>query len=72
VIIDVNNNIWIPGNSVDGQLGLGSDKFKYRERYAAIQIPNLKPKYISSVGIHTVIIDLDDNVWTFGANEYGD
>lgn len=30
------------------------------------QIPNLKAKRVSAGYYHTAVIDLDNNVWTFG------
>ena len=36
-----------------------------------IQIPNLKAQQISSVSSYTLLIDLNNNVWSFGDNEFG-
>jgi alpha-tubulin suppressor-like RCC1 family protein len=35
------------------------------------QIPIFKAKQASVGKLHTVLIDLNDNIWTFGDNRYG-
>jgi alpha-tubulin suppressor-like RCC1 family protein len=49
------------------QGGLGDN----RDRNRPIQIINLKSKQASGKSNHTIVIDLDDNVWTFGNNHSG-
>lgn len=70
VIIDTNNNVWAFGYGSFGQLGLGQGQGN-QTKNAPTQIPNIKAKQVSARYYHTVIIDIDDNVWTFGWNSYG-
>jgi alpha-tubulin suppressor-like RCC1 family protein len=58
----------ICGYNNRGQLGLSDDE----NRTISTQIPELKAKQISAGAEHTVIIDLNDNVWTFGCNKGGE
>jgi alpha-tubulin suppressor-like RCC1 family protein len=55
------------GHNEYGQLGLG-DKY---ERLLPTKIPNIKALSVSCGGFHTIIIDLDNNVWTMGKNDNG-
>lgn len=72
-LIDLDNNVWIWGGdwfndgSGAGFLGLGVKQ----DRNIPTQIPNLKAKQISCGHNITAIIDLENNVWTFGSNRYG-
>lgn len=76
--IDMENNVWTCGeNRRDclgrnkweyfGQLGLGDNK----NRYIPTQIPHFKAKQVSAGDSHTLFIDLNDNVWSCGNNQYG-
>jgi alpha-tubulin suppressor-like RCC1 family protein len=58
-------NVWVCGNSIYGQLEIGSEK------QAATQIPNFKAKQASVGRVHTVLINTNNNIWTFGHNQYG-
>lgn len=40
-------------------------------REIAVQIPNFKAQQISTGTEHTVIRDLENNIWVFGCNDYG-
>ena len=69
ILIDLNNDVWSFGLTSSGQLGLGNTI----RRSTPTKIPNLTVKAkFASVGIYyTLLIDLDDNVWAFGSNAYG-
>lgn len=81
IALDLNNNIWVWGNGSDGQLGLGKDKPIVRRKYnwdvdkistsTPIQIPDIKAIQVSTSSQHNVIIDTENNVWTFGNNRCG-
>jgi alpha-tubulin suppressor-like RCC1 family protein len=55
------------GSNIDGQLGLGD----HRDRNSPIQISNLKAKYFSTGDTHTIVIDIENNVWIFESDLYG-
>lgn len=69
LILDSDNNIWVAGSNMYGQLGIESEEIKIVKN--PIMIPNLKAKFISCGDFHSIIIDLDDIAWSFGANYYG-
>jgi alpha-tubulin suppressor-like RCC1 family protein len=50
-----------------GKLGLGDNQ----NRNIPTQILNFKVKQQAAGANHTVIIYLENNIWTFGYNEYG-
>lgn len=78
VIIDLENNIWSTGSNRDGQLGINVE---YNEiglglnpdRYIPVQIlnPVNKAIFVSCGSHHTLIIDMDNNVWATGRNKFG-
>ncbi len=76
-IIDLENNVLTFGGNGYGQLGLGDTtqipniKVVYREIITPTHIPNTKAKLVSCGGAHTAIIDLENNVLTFGGNYCG-
>jgi alpha-tubulin suppressor-like RCC1 family protein len=55
------------GDNKSGQLGLGDNQ----DKNIPTQIPDFKAKQISAGSSHTVVIDLDYNIWTFGYNGSG-
>jgi alpha-tubulin suppressor-like RCC1 family protein len=71
MLLDTENNIWGSGSNTHGQLGLRD----YGPRKQFTQIIGLKGKQIcvgSDVqSSHTIVIDLEDNMWVFGDNRYG-
>ena len=74
IMIDFNNNVWAFGHNRFGQLGLPLDACPLddnRNRYIPTQIPNMKAKSSSCGYTHTIIIDIDNNVWAFGWNDFG-
>lgn len=62
--LGVDNNVWVFGGNTRGELGLG-DKIN---RNVPTQIPALKGKDGSMGTVHTLLLDLNDNLWSFGDN----
>ena len=71
MIIDLDDNVLVFGNNMYGQLGLGDMINRNVPTILTVNDKNLKAKNISSCVAHTMIIDLDDNVWGFGSNSSG-
>jgi alpha-tubulin suppressor-like RCC1 family protein len=72
LILDTDNNVWSFGSNQYGKLGLGPE---YEE---GTDYPILlswdkesKAKFITCGEDHSIIIDINDNVWSFGLNENG-
>ena len=70
VLIDMDNNIWSFGHNFYGQLGLGYDGDN-TNRNIPTKINGIKAKYVSCGFRYTVLIDMDNNVWSFGENYSG-
>ena len=60
MILDINNNILSFGENEFGQLGMGNN----------IDIPtkinNIKGDNISACQNHSLLVDMDNNLWGFG------
>ena len=69
IIIDMDNNIWGMGNNEDGQIGKGG--FLEMYKYVPTILPNTKGKFVACGSYHTMIIDMESNIWVMGNNEYG-
>ncbi|MBO5413506.1 MAG: hypothetical protein J6A29_04350, partial [Clostridia bacterium] len=75
VVIDENGKVWTWGNNEVGQLGEGTET----NRSTPICISNMeenplngiKIKQISAGSSHTVALDENDKIWTWGWNHYG-
>lgn len=67
ILIDLEDNVWVTGLNILGQLGLGD----MEDRYVFTMIPDIKAKSASVGTYHSAIIDLEDNVWVFGRNMSG-
>lgn len=67
--IDLDDNVWSFGNNSNGQLGIGN-KSIFRD-WIPKQIKGIKAKYVANGFSSSAIIDLDDNIWTFGINHHG-
>ena len=75
------NSLWGFGSNTSGQLGLGDQEDKLSPEQISGSKAELssdfsrplvgKARAISTGGYHTVVIDLDDNVWTCGSDKYG-
>jgi len=72
IIIDTNDNVWSFGNNNKGQLGLGDTNNRpVPNKIPSVEGWNGKAKYIECGGNHSIIIDMNDNVWSFGNNYSG-
>jgi hypothetical protein len=69
LVLHSNNNVMSCGINHNGRLGL-EQRLSIYEYTVLTQIPYIKAKNIVS-GYHSFIIDLDDNIWGFGENYYG-
>ena len=58
-------NVYVFGNNELGQLGLGDKE----DRNIPTEISDLKVKQISPGVYSTMVIDLDNNIWSFGFNK---
>jgi len=67
MIINTDSNVWSFGTNTFGQLGLGDNGLD-TDRNIPTQIPNIKAKQIACGEQHSMIIDMNDNVWSFGQN----
>ena len=70
LLIDMNNNVWSFGDNYEGQLGLGNNGDN-TNRNVPTKINNIKAKYVSCGYFYTMLIDMDNNVWSFGRNYCG-
>lgn len=70
ILIDLDDNVWTFGNNESGQLGLGyiSDWAATPQKVLVNNQP-FKAKLSSSQGL---IVDLENNLWAFGSNIYGE
>lgn len=71
ILIDLNNNVYSFGFGRVGQLGLGDDKNAGNPTRILLDGKPLKAKYVSCGMNHTVLIDMNDDVYSFGANYTG-
>jgi alpha-tubulin suppressor-like RCC1 family protein len=74
IAIDFNNDIWVFGNNFSGQLGLGDEIPRYvptKIPFETFGLQNFKVKSIIAGSDHTIAIDLNDDVWVFGDNKFG-
>lgn len=69
ILIDMENNVWSAGLNKSGQLGLGT--FLDHTNNIFKQINGIKAKYAACGLLHTVLITLNDDILSFGSNEYG-
>jgi hypothetical protein len=59
VAIDLNNNVWVTGDNMFGQLGISNDKDNYLDILTMVPI---KAKKVYASSKRTFIIDIDDNL----------
>jgi alpha-tubulin suppressor-like RCC1 family protein len=72
---DKNGNVWAWGDNSFGQLGKGD--FRYNETEMPVQVK--KPGDVPLTDIvtidagyeHSLAVDVDDRVWVWGRNQYG-
>ena len=67
--IDKEGYIWSWGSNYKGSLGIGNSNIT--ESLTPIKIDNKKYKHISAGYYHSLAIDEDDYLWTWGRNKYG-
>jgi alpha-tubulin suppressor-like RCC1 family protein len=66
-VLDSKNDVWVFGLNSYGQLGIG-DNAVINISKTPTKIQNLKAKQIYAGGNHTIIIDIENNIWVFGDN----
>jgi alpha-tubulin suppressor-like RCC1 family protein len=77
VVIDLENNVWAFGSNTYRQLGLGGlllvDKPMQILNMKAKQVASrvLRARETSTGGNHTVLLDMENNVWIFCSNGNG-
>ena len=72
LLIDPQNNVLSFGYNNNGQLGLGFGYGTNRLIPAQIPLPEgVKAKYIACGYSHSIIIDQENNAWSFGYNNNG-
>ena len=69
LIIDLEDNVWTIGSNSSGQLGF--ENYNRRFSYHKPQKIGIKAKQIIGCNDHSILIDLEDNVWVFGSNFHG-
>lgn len=71
IIIDINNNVLACGKNDNGQLGLGDsvDRVIFEQVY--IQGKKCKAKLVACNKFSTFLIDMNNDVWCCGDNQYG-
>jgi alpha-tubulin suppressor-like RCC1 family protein len=78
VVIDLDDNVWSFGNNYYGELGHGNNNpYNYEVPTQIIfdtkaLNSQFKAKQVSAGASHTVAIDMEDNVWSFGSNHSGE
>ena len=70
LLIDSHDDIWVFGSNYDGQLGLGSTTDSYPPTKLLLS-NEVKPKFVACGTAHSLIIDSNDEVWSFGLNDKG-
>jgi alpha-tubulin suppressor-like RCC1 family protein len=74
VALDFNNKVWVFGSGSRGELGLGDTNGRLiptKIPSQAFGLSNFKVKSIMAGGYHTVALDSNDEIWTFGSNGSG-
>lgn len=70
MFIDMDDNVWAFGNNEYGQLGVDDTQTRSNPIQLSWNHEN-KAKFISCGYAYTMIIDMNDNIWAFGDNEFG-
>ena len=71
VLVDLNNDVWIFGANGYGQLGLGHNQNSFIPTPLFLNGQRMKAKFVRCGGNNTMLIDLNNNMWGFGRNDYG-
>ncbi len=71
--IDIDGNLWSWGANGNGQLGDGTEGFMTANKSTPVQVQQagITWKAVSAGGEHTVGIDIDGNLWSWGQNGNG-
>jgi alpha-tubulin suppressor-like RCC1 family protein len=69
VILKTDGTVWVTGSNYYGQLGIGAISDTICEPIQVLSIPEIIK--ISCGYSHTLLLDIDGNVWAMGNNEYG-
>jgi PKD repeat protein/alpha-tubulin suppressor-like RCC1 family protein len=71
VAIDSDGMVWTWGSNIDGQLGDGTSGFDINKS-SPVSIVRLGPYVLINAGYsHTVAIDSNGMIWTWGRNDFG-
>jgi len=70
LVLATDGTVWVFGDNSFGQLGLGPGAPKVVS--TPVQIPNLRASYVAAGGDHSIIIDLENTVFSFGSNDLGE
>lgn len=66
---DINDNIFTWGVNESGQCGTNKTSFRISKKPHKILFKcNVKIKKIECGSFHTILIDYNDNIWSFGCN----
>ena len=65
IILDINNNVWICGET-SSAMGTGWSRI-VRSKLKRLEI-KFKCKYVATGLNHSALIDVEDNLWTFGSS----
>ncbi|MGN0532083.1 MAG: RCC1 domain-containing protein, partial [Eubacterium sp.] len=74
VLLDTNGNVWTAGYNYCGQLGRDENNGSYKANSTFKKVTvgdGVKIKAIAAGGNHTVLLDVNNNVWTAGENNHG-
>jgi alpha-tubulin suppressor-like RCC1 family protein len=69
-VIDFNNDVWCFGNNYHGQLGLG-DRKQRNTPTRIFGLRDFKAESVIAGRNHTIVIDSNDEIWSFGKNNHG-
>lgn len=74
LLLDEEGNVWAWGKNSDGQLGMGDTSYVKSPRRIVVTNElgnNIKFKAIAAGCWHSLILDEDGEVWSFGSDAYG-
>lgn len=70
LVLKSDGTVWAFGSNYYGQIGNGESR---KDQYTPVQVPNLTSvKAISAASYHSMALQNDGTVWTWGANFYGE
>lgn len=72
IIVDLDSSVWAFGSNEYGQLELRSScHWFWTGESAPVRLSGIKAKKVSANSNHSMILDTEGAVWTFGRNKYG-